>query len=1055
MAQVQRRTNMVRKGIGRHRYPPLLVAGLFVIQAIIAAAAFAVPTTVLDPAYTAPIIDGAAQFRNIAYTRPLPNPLTPAYIYTPGSGEVGALNPDEAMEPGVDWYEMAMREIVHTNAGLVDDGAVGPLKPLLPGFKVRTYGPYFPNTPPYLNSYPGHTIEARQGRPVKVEWYNQLPPNLFLPVDKTIACGPPAAPGALPMVCPENAAVVHVHGSHGYDHSDGLPEQWFTPFGINGQPTQSGTLWSQNLFLSPPALTTTSPATLNMYPMDQEAATLWYHDHATGITRLNAMAGLAGFFLVRDANELAMQAANQLPKYPYEVPIAIQDHVFWGATVPGTKAVLGEMAVPDAPLQTCNAAVPPVCTNVLVNGLTTPSIVPEFFGNIPLVNGVAWPKMDAEPRKYRLRLLNACDSRTLILRLALPGVAGVSAPTPSGDLITIIGNEQGFLNSPISVPELAIMPGMRYDVVIDLTPYAAAPQTLILQNIGPDMPYNGTLPLQVYPLPPPPVPPAVAPYIWADPDSTGQIMAINVNLPLNAAVPDAILPAFLRPVANLYPPVPMVPVGTPVHKSFLKEVVEPMYGRVMLTIDFKGLFDPITDLPTLGSTQIWEIANLTPDAHPMHLHLVKFRILNREPIAAFLPTIPAPLPQPAPVYAGTGLTTLARPHEEGFLDTVECPPGELTRVVATFDIPGVYVWHCHILHHEEFDMMREFAVTTPAKTVTLTSSLVGNTLIAPAPNAIPPVITFTAEAQTGLIGNLPGTGAAAPATTLAYEYQFSMKDPAAPLYQVVQPWSRSNTLVTGGLNGQAAIDAPGLWFVKVEARQIGSLVPQAANVLGLSAGGVVPVGLTLTGPPVASQTAGTPVPVTFTATGLSGPNTAGVGPYEFRFSLKDPAGVVTVVQPYLNPATGQPNPNTWTWTPLATQVPGTYTIQADIRTLGTQVNSLFSKSLTYSIQGGVPVGVMLTAPLVLQQPALTALPVIFTAAGLSAPATPGLGPYEYQFWSKVAGVWKVAQKWSANPSWTWTPPVGAAVGRYSFQVEVRAVGSKTRNAVLVINYNLI
>jgi spore coat protein A, manganese oxidase len=1044
---------MVRKGIGRHRYPPLLVAGLFVIQAIIAAAAFAVPTTVLDPAYTAPIIDGAAQFRSIAYTRPLPNPLTPAYIYTPGSGEVGALVPDEALEPGVDWYELSLREIVHNNAGLVDDGVIGPVKPLLPGFKVRAYGMAFPNVPPFLNTYPGHTIEAVQGRPVKIEWYNELPPTHFLPVDKTIMCGPPPALGAPAMPCPEDSATVHVHGSHGYDHSDGLPEQWFTPFGPNGQPRQAGTLWNQNLFLSPPGLTTASRATLTMYPVDQEAATLWYHDHATGITRLNAMAGLAGFFLVHDANELAMQNANQLPKYPYEVPIAIQDHTFWGATVPGTQAVLGQMAMPDAPLQTCNAAVPPVCTNVLINGLPTPSIIPEFFGNIPLVNGVAWPKMDAEPRQYRLRLLNACDSRTLILRLALPGVTGVSPPTPSGDLITIIGNEQGFLNSPISVPELVIMPGMRYDVVIDLRPYAAAPQTLILQNIGPDLPYNSTLPLQPYPLPAAPVPPAPAPYIWADPDSIGQLMAINVILPLSA-VPEATLPALLRPAANLYPPIPVVPPGTPVSKSFLKEVVDP-YGRLQLTIDFKGLFDPITELPALGSTQVWEIANLTPDSHPMHLHLVKFRIVNREPIAGFAPAIPGPLPQPKPVYAGTGITTLARVQEEGFLDTVECPPGELTRVIATFDIPGVYVWHCHILHHEEYDMMREFAVTTPAKTVTLTSSLPGNTLVAPAPNAIPPAITFTAEAQTGLTGTLPGTGVTAPVTTLAYEYQFSMKDPAAPVWQIAQPWSKSNTFATGGLNGQFAIDAPGFWFVKVESRQIGSLVLQAANVLGIAATGNIPVGLTLLGPAVPNQTSGTPVPVTFTANGLSAPNTAGVGPYEFRFSLKDPAGVVTVVQPYLNPATGQPNPNTWTWTPLATQVPGTYTIQADIRTLGTQVNSLFSKSLTYSIQGGVPVGAMLTAPLVLQQPALTALPVLFTAAGLSAPATPGLGPYEYQFWSKVAGVWKVAQKWSANPSWTWTPPVGAAVGRYTFQVEVRAVGSKTRNAVLAINYNLI
>jgi spore coat protein A, manganese oxidase len=1029
----------------------LLAATLFV-----SGTAVAVPTTILDPAYTAPIIDGAAQFRSIAYTRPLPNPLTPAYVYTAGNGEVGALNPDEAREPGVDWYEMAMREIVHNNAGLVDDRAIGAVKPLLPGFKVRTYGPLFPNTPPFQNSYPGHTIEALQGKPVKVEWYNELPPAHFLPVDKTIMCGPPPAPGALPMPCPEDAAVVHVHGAHGYDHSDGLPEQWFTPFGLNGQPRQAGTLWNQNLFIAPQGMTT-SPATLNLYPMDQEASTLWYHDHATGITRLNAMAGLAGFFLVRDNNELAMQNSNPpgLPKYPYEVPIAIQDHVFWGATVAGTKAVLGEMAVPDAPLLTCNAAVPPACTNVLINGQPTPSIVPEFFGNIPLINGVAWPKLDVEPRKYRLRLLNACDSRTLILRLALPGVTGVSPPRPSGDLITIIGNEQGFLNAPVSVPELVIMPGMRYDVIVDFTKYAATvpPQTLVLQNIGPDMPYNGTLPLQPYPLPAPAVP---APYVWADPDSMGQMMAFNVIVPLNVAVANAVVPANLRALSTSgpYPAAPVIPAGIPVNKSFLKEIVEPLYGRVMLTIDFKGLFDPITDLAPLGQQQVWEIANLTPDAHPMHLHLVKFRIINREPIAGFAPTIPAPLPQPNPAYGGTGARTPPRPHEQGFLDTVECPPGQLTRIIATFDIPGVYVWHCHILHHEEFDMMREFAVTTPAKGITLTSSLPSNTLVAPAGNAVPPVITFTAEARTGLAGNVPGTTVAAPATTLGYEYRFSFKAPVAA-WQIAQPWSRSNTFTIGGAGAAFAIDAPGMWSVKAETRQVGSNATQVATVTTIAAIGSIPVGVKLMAPITASQPVGTPVPVTFTAAGLSAPGVVGTGPYEFRFSLKDPAGVVTVVQPYLDPL-GQPNPPIWTWTPLVNQVPGTYTVQVDIRTVGTQVNKLFSNSVTYSILGGIPLGVALTAPLVLQQPALTPLPVVFTAAGLSAlPNVAGPGPYEYQFWMKTKGAWKVVQAWSPNASWTWTPPAPGVIGTYRFQVEVRAVGNKNRSVVKLVSFKLI
>jgi spore coat protein A, manganese oxidase len=1048
----------MRSGIRRHRYPPLLLAAVFIIQTIFAVVAHAAPTAIDDPAYTAKILDGSAQFKAIGFTRDLPNPLMPAYVYNemcvanpnnPLCNE-GELEPNEGgeQELGVDWYDMTMREITHSNAGLVDDQSVG--KPFLidpvtglPGFRVRTYGP---TSNPALNAYPARTIVAHQGRAVKIVWRNELKTPFFLPVDKTMMCGPEGK--IAPANCPDNAAVVHVHGGHGFDHSDGLPEQWFTPVGANGLPAQTGTLWRPNNRFGPEQ--TASPIGTFVYPMDVEASTVWYHDHATGITRLNAMAGLAGFLLIRDNNETAMQQFNatsnppvapKLPSYPYEVPIAVQDHVFWGETVPGTKAVLGQMAVPDQPL----ACVPRPgysCPAVIPN---TPSIVPEFFGNIPLTNGVAWPKLNVEPRKYRLRLLNACDSRTLILRLAVAGTTIDDPPTPiPGAPITIIGSEQGFLNSPLTWTQpLVIMPGQRYDVVVDFGNALYSGKKLVLQNIGPDMPFRGDIP----------DPANTDGYVPTDPSTTGQIMQFIVDKPLGfytqaqgMVVPDAVLPTSLRAqsTSGPYPATPAVPAGTAVHRSFLKEALD-QYNRVKLTMDYQGLFDGVTELPAFQSTQVWEIANLTPDSHPMHLHLVKFRLLNREEIkpadynailaAPLLRTAPAPAP---PVYSGTGVTTAPRAYEAGYIDTVECPPGQITRIVATFDIPGLYVWHCHILQHEEFDMMREFAVTMPAKGVKIYSNLPQNTILI---GSSPIAATFTAEAQTGFGDtHLPGTETDYPSTTLAYEYRFSVKIPGGS-YIVEQAWSRQQTFAR-------SFGTAGIWRVKVEARQLGGTYAQATNETVINAVSNAPVDLSLKAPIPASQTAGTPVPAKFTATGFSAPDTPGPGPYEYQFSLA----------PYPAPHSGSwsastikqafSTANTWTWTPLANQVPGIFEVRADIRTAGSPAlaQPLFTKFVTYTVLGPKPSGVSLSVSGNTWKQPLTPVmsQVTFTGNG-----SPNGGTYEYKFTLTPPSGTVTKRDWSTTRTFNWVPPKIA--GRYTIQVEVRQVGSTATTGAKAIN----
>ena len=161
--------------------------------------------------------------------------------------------------------------------------------------------------------------------------------------------------------------VTHLHGGHTESASDGLPTAWYTPdFAVKG----SGFVKSRL-----------------HYANDQEAATLWYHDHTMGITRLNAYAGLAGYYLITDANETRLQAANQLPAAPYDIGLVIQDKMFT------SSGQLVYTTMPEA------------------SGTPEESIMPEFFGNIILVNGKAWPVLEVEPRPYRFRILNGSDSR--------------------------------------------------------------------------------------------------------------------------------------------------------------------------------------------------------------------------------------------------------------------------------------------------------------------------------------------------------------------------------------------------------------------------------------------------------------------------------------------------------------------------------------------------------------------------------------------------------------------------------------------------------------------
>lgn len=496
-------------------------------------------------------------------------------------------------------------------------------------------------------TYPGPTILAKRNAALNVLWDNKLPNAHLLPIDYSLHMAEWPANAGIP-------AVAHLHGGHTESASDGLPEAWYTRnFSVKGPDWVKATYFYQN---------------------DQEAATLWYHDHALGITRLNTYAGLAGFYLLTDDNEEALIAQNVLPDFGFG--LSIQDRMF----TTGGGLFMPFMGMAD-PVDCPNGANP--------DPLPMPSIVAEFFGDFILVNGMAWPYQNVEPRKYRYRLLNGSDSRFYNFQLS------------NGMPIMVIGTDNGLLHQPVMATSLIMGPGERYDIILDFTNFANT--NVVLQNTGPDEPYRGNN---------------------GNPDvtrPTGQIMQFRVGA--TATVPNATITAstILRPAIAPLP----YDENTVVRKLVLFEARDQfcrlrpqlgIYDPDAGTMNGSLLWDePITENPDLNATEIWEIYNTTMDAHPMHLHLVSFQILGRyghSGMAELMGYDPHGMGSKLVMTNPGTLTSMGGPaaHEDGWKDTGIVPPDQMMRVIAKFDLPGLYVWHCHILSHEDHEMMRPFYV---------------------------------------------------------------------------------------------------------------------------------------------------------------------------------------------------------------------------------------------------------------------------------------------------------------------------------------------------------
>jgi spore coat protein A len=478
----------------------------------------------------------------------------------------------------------------------------------------------------YNGSWPGPTIEAQSGKTLNINWVSKLPSTHFLPVDHSIH-------GAEPSL-PQVRNVAHLHGACTLPKDDGYPEAWFTANSERG------------------AQFNPEPSS---YPNCQPASTLWYHDHALGITRLNVYAGLAGFYLVRDEAEKALN----LPQGEFEIPLMLQDRLFHSD---------GSLYYPK-----------------VVNGPKEhPIWIQEFYGDVNCVNGKVMPFLEVEPRKYRFRILNAANSRFYHLRLFNSDVTGnvtnQSFEVPS---FQQIGTDGGLLPAPLELRYLLIGPGERFDVVIDFSGCEGKYFSLI--NDAP------------------------APYTMGGQYVAEDVMLFKVIRPLSgrdtSVVPDLLVP--FEPLNPTY--------ATLERLLLVSEKERPADGYVIIGLLGNARWhEPITEDPKAGSTEIWSFINLTGDVHPLHVHLVQFQVLNRQ--AFDIPTY-----QQTGKLVFTGKPMAPEGNERpARKDTIKSYPGYVTRVIMRFDLPHgasvtpgqelLYVWHCHILEHEDNEMMRPYKV---------------------------------------------------------------------------------------------------------------------------------------------------------------------------------------------------------------------------------------------------------------------------------------------------------------------------------------------------------
>jgi FtsP/CotA-like multicopper oxidase with cupredoxin domain len=487
--------------------------------------------------------------------------------------------------------------------------------------------------------WPGATVEVKRGVPATVTYINDLPHNpvlgRYLTIDQTLHwANPYNTPASFEPYYGPIPTVIHLHGGENQSYSDGAPQGWFTSNGLHGD-----------------GYTTIEPTAPNAavyyYPNGQQATTLWFHDHALGITRTNVLAGLAAFYFIRDEYDTGLPGNPlRLPAGDYEIELLIQDRQF---------DTNGQLLFPDSTSNPSLVDGPP--GNPAIN----PFWIPEFFGDVMCVNGRSWPYLEVEPRRYRFRLLDASNARFVRMGL-VDASSGATGPA-----MYLIGSDGGLLDTPVKLagnPEpvsdgtpapssrLFLCPSERQDIIIDFAGQEG--KTFTLTNDA-QVPFPSGDPL-------------------GNDDPTRQVMQFKVTLPLSGK-------------DTSYDPSTGAPLrGGPSQEPKIVRLADPATGAVApgITVDQRrqltlfeyesptgaggntadtpvidlvnnthwngrtdgggykpipgGKPDPqgqgliITELPRVGSTEIWEFLNITEDAHPIHVHLIEFQLLNKQAV---------------------------------------------------------------------------------------------------------------------------------------------------------------------------------------------------------------------------------------------------------------------------------------------------------------------------------------------------------------------------------------------------------------------------------------
>ncbi len=622
---------------------------------------------------------------------------------------IPAATPDTATFPGREYYVVSAEQTVNYDFGLrKSDGSeiINPATGL--GTRTTVWG-YTING--VSAGYLGASIVARStlpgetGKQVKVKYVNNLKNSMGTLLTKHLLTVDKSLDGAN-MGESEIRIVTHLHGGHVADTSDGHPLAWVT----NDPAAATGL--AANAVTGFPGRPNGNTFTYD-YPNDQLAAHLWFHDHAMGITRLNVYAGLAANYLLRDSVEDGLN----LPGGAYEIPLVIQDKSFNedGSLFYNSNALLDGNG-----------------DQVTVNGNAAFSSKPEFFGNTIVVNGKIWPFLQVEPRKYRFRMLNGSDSRFYSMWLEISGGGAIPA-----NAIKVIGNEGGLLPAAVttmgynSSNTILMATGERVDVIIDFSDPSLAGKTITLRNN------------------------AAAPYPGGNPvadTTTGRIMQFKVTKALAGADTSAapnVLRAPVRPngfEADGTTPVTWAATSATVfydlqelmetNRYVLDSLTGTVAQRLKLLINGREFADPVSagEKRKVNVIQDWVVINSTADMHPMHLHLVHFEVIEKGTIlnsdytkatTLLLPSVAGGIAglkaneddTGSVVAPGSGSSYTLNDDELGWKETVRVPPASAdglrvgyVRIRAKFDTIGTYMWHCHILAHEENEMMRPFMV---------------------------------------------------------------------------------------------------------------------------------------------------------------------------------------------------------------------------------------------------------------------------------------------------------------------------------------------------------